>query len=64
MCEIYDVSFLLTDRSKKYLILYDLSASNLSFDKKVKIIFNEDLVESKTKSAFKKLFKVCCNLCI
>lgn len=26
------------------------------FDKKVKIIFNEDLVESKTKSAFKKLF--------
>lgn len=38
MCEIYDVSFLLTDRSKKYLILYDLSASNLSFEKKVKIL--------------------------
>lgn len=26
------------------------------FDKKVKIIYNEDLVESKTKDAFKKLF--------
>ena len=38
MCEIYDVSFLVRDRSKKYLILYDLSASNLSFDKKVKIL--------------------------
>lgn len=38
MCEIYDVSFLLTDRGKKYLILYDLSASNLSFEKKVKIL--------------------------
>lgn len=38
MCEIYDVSFLARDRSKKYITLYDLSASNLSFDKKVKIL--------------------------
>lgn len=35
---VYDASFLLRDRSKKYIILYDLSASNLSFDKKVKIL--------------------------
>ena len=38
MCEIYDVSFLARDRNRKYTTLYDLSASNLSFDKKVKIL--------------------------
>ena len=38
MCEIYDVTFLLTDRSRKYAILYYLSVSNLSFEKKVKIL--------------------------
>ena len=38
MCEIYDVSFLARDRNRKYATLYDLSASNLSFDKKVKIL--------------------------
>ena len=35
---VYDACFLSRPRDKKYIILYDLSASNLSFDKKVKIL--------------------------
>ena len=38
MCEIYDVSFLSRDRSKKYIIIYDICEMDLSFEKKVKIL--------------------------
>lgn len=38
MCEIYDVSFLSRDRSKKYLVLYDLSYLEIDFEKRVKIL--------------------------
>ena len=38
MCEIYNVSFLSRDRSKKYLVLYDLSYLEIDFEKRVKIL--------------------------